>query len=83
MGIILGLNAWMMPFLKTFGVEKGNGLSPFAVSIDIPHVLSELAKEYFKRPMPDRRGYSTGTFDEDDNEVGEVDDDGTSVGNGA
>ena len=45
MGIILAVNAWMVPFLKTFGVEKGNGLSPFAVSIDIPHALGELAKE--------------------------------------
>ena len=55
MGIILAVNAWMVTFLKTFGVEKGNGLSPFAVSIDIPHALIELVKEYFKRPTPYRR----------------------------
>ena len=24
MGIILAVNAWMVPFLKKFGVEKGN-----------------------------------------------------------
>ena len=56
-------------FLKTFGVEKGNGLSLFSVSIDIPHALGELVKEYFKIPTPDRRGCSTGTVDEDDKEV--------------
>ena len=44
MGIILAVNAWMVTFLKTFGVEKGNGLSPFAVSIDIPPALGELVK---------------------------------------
>ena len=44
MGIILAVNAWMVTFLKTFGVEKGNGLSPFAVSIDIPPALGVLVK---------------------------------------
>ena len=44
MGIILAVNAWMVPFMKTFGVEKGNFLSPFDVSIDIPHALGELVK---------------------------------------
>ena len=48
MGIILEVNEWMVPFLKTFGLEKGNGLSPFAVNIDSPHALVELVKEYFK-----------------------------------
>ena len=43
MDIILAVNAWMVTFLKAFGVEKGNGLSPFAVSIDIPHALGDLA----------------------------------------
>ena len=42
MGIILAVNSWMVPFLKTFGLEKGNGLSPFAVNIDSPHALVEL-----------------------------------------
>ena len=44
MGIILEVNLWMVPFLETFGVEKGNGLSPFGVSIDSPHTLGELVK---------------------------------------
>ena len=82
MGIILVVNAWMVPFIKTFGVDKGKGLSHFSVSIDSPHALYELVKEYFKIPMPDSRGYSTGTVDEDDKDVEEVDDDGSSVDNG-
>ena len=82
MGIILSVNACMVPFMKTFGVEKVNFPYHFAVSIDIQHALGALVKEYSKRPTPDRLGYSTGTVDEDDNEVGEVDDDGTSVVNG-
>ena len=83
MGIILAVHGWMVPFLKTFGVEKGNVLSPFTVIIDNPHALCELVKEYFKIPTPDRRECSTGTVDEDYKEVEEVDDDGPSVGNGA
>ena len=66
MSIILAVNSWMVPFLNTFGVEDRNVLSPFAVSIGIPHALGELAKEYFKIPTLDRQGYSTGTVDEDD-----------------
>ena len=83
MGIILEVNAWMVPFLKTFGVEKGNGISPFYVSIDGPNALGKLVKENFKRPTPDRRVYSTGMFDDDDKEVEEADDDVPSVGNDA
>ena len=45
MGIILALNSCMVPFLNTFGIEKGNCLSPFSVNIDSPHVLGELGKE--------------------------------------
>ena len=45
MGIILAVNAWIVPFLKTFGLEKGNRLSPFDVSIDSPHATGELVKE--------------------------------------
>ena len=45
----------MVPVLKTFGVEKGNGLSPFSVSIVGPRALVELMKENFKRQTLDRR----------------------------
>ena len=46
---------------ESFRVEKGNGLSPFDVSIDSPYVLGELVKEYFKIPTPDSRGCINGT----------------------
>ena len=61
MGIILGVNAWVVPFLKTFGVVKGNDIFHFSVSINIPHAIGELVREYFKIPSPDRRRFSTGT----------------------
>ena len=68
---------------ESFRVEKGNGLSPFDVSIDSPYVLGELVKEYFKIPTPDSQGCSNGTVYQYEKEVEEVDDDGPSVGNGA
>ena len=83
MGIILSVNAWMLPFLRTFGVEKGNGLSPFAIIIDSPHALGKLVKEYFKIPTPDRQGCITGMVDEDYRAGEEADDDVPSVGSGA
>ena len=66
MGIMLAVNACMVPFMKIFVVEKVSGLSTFAVSIDSPHAIGELVKEYFKILTPDRRGCSTETGDEDD-----------------
>ena len=80
MGIILAVNAWMVPFLTKFGVEKGNGLSSFSIIIDSPHAISELVKEYFKIKTSDRRGCSTRTVDDDDKDVEEVYYDGPSVG---
>ena len=35
-GIISFSVTLMLPFLQLFGVEEGNGLSPFAVSISSP-----------------------------------------------
>ena len=83
MGIILAVTAWIVPFMKTLGVEKRNGLSTFAVSTDSPHARVDLVKEYIKIPTPDRQGCSTGTVEEDCKDVEEVEDDGPSVGNGA
>ena len=45
----------MIPFLKLFGVEKGNGLSPLAVKIDTPADLSELITQFFKPLKTDSR----------------------------
>ena len=38
-GIIYNFNKCMKPFLKWFGVEKGNGLSTFSVNMDRPGEL--------------------------------------------
>ena len=38
----------MTPFLKLFGVEKGNGLSSLAVKIDTSADLSGQIKQFFK-----------------------------------
>lgn len=35
-GIILFGSRIMLPFLKLFGSEDGNGVSPFAMNIDTP-----------------------------------------------
>jgi hypothetical protein len=46
----------MRPFLELFGVVEGNGLTPFAASIDTTEELLEMVKEYFKPPKRDLRG---------------------------
>ena len=79
MGIFLAEKACRAPFMKSFGVDKGNGISTF---IDIPHALSELVKEYFKIPMTERQVCSTVMVDKNGKEVEEVYDDDPSVGNG-
>ena len=58
-GVIEVVNSWMMPFLKLFGVEVGNGLSPFAVDIDTPSDLLALIDQFFKPPKRDMRGNTT------------------------
>ena len=58
-GVIEVVNSWMLPFLKVFGVEEGNGLSPFAVTIDKPSDLLALVEQFFKPPKRDNRGNST------------------------
>ena len=46
----------MIPFLKLFGVEEGNGISPFAVEIQSPAHLGCLIEEFFKPSRKDPRG---------------------------
>ena len=60
--------AWMKPFLKLFGVEEGNGLSPFAVGIDSPSDLVAMIEQFFRRPKADPRGKGTVIGDVDDDE---------------
>ena len=42
--IIINANYFMKPFLKLFGVEYGNGLSPIDVDMDISGDLIKLIK---------------------------------------
>ena len=49
-GVIEVVNSWMLPFLKVFGVEEGNGLSPFAVPIETPNDLITMVEQFFKPP---------------------------------
>ncbi|KAL9188604.1 hypothetical protein ACHAXT_006982 [Thalassiosira profunda] len=45
----------MKPFLKLFGVEEGNGLSPFLNEINEPSDLLALVNDFFRRPKRDPR----------------------------
>ena len=67
----------MLPFLKVFGVEKENGLSPFAVPIETPSDLLTVVEQFFKPPKRDNRGNST--IDDDDAEDGDLLDEGDDV----
>ena len=55
-GVIAVTNAWMTPFLRLFGVEAGNGLSPFATDINSPSDLRVMIAQFFRAPRRDRRG---------------------------
>jgi hypothetical protein len=55
-GVIEVANSWMIPFLGMFGVVEGNGLSPFATSIDSPSDLRSMLNQFFRPPKRDTRG---------------------------
>ena len=63
-GIIDVVNACMVPFLKLFGVEDGNGLSPFATNVATPNDLKKMIEQFFRRTKQDPRGRSSNTADE-------------------
>jgi len=58
-GVLEFTNLFMIPFLKLFGVEEGNGLSPFAVDISSPKDLLSLVETFFKPPKEETRGRSS------------------------
>ena len=64
---------WMTPFLKLFGVEEGNGISPFAVEIRSPAELGSLIQNFFKPPKRDPRGQQQRS-----DEVGDVEEEALS-----
>ena len=49
-------NAITTSFLNLFGIEQGNGLSPFVANIATPLDLKDLISEFFKPPKLDKRG---------------------------
>eukprot|EP00957_Ditylum_brightwellii_P023429 1768543-Ditylum_brightwellii.AAC.1 len=48
--VIDTMSAWMVPFLKIFGIEKRNGLSSFDVCTDSTNDICDLVEEFFIRP---------------------------------
>lgn len=69
----------MLPFLKRFGIEEGNGLSlsPFATKIESVGQLLQLFTGYFDPPKRDCRGLtgvcSADADDENSEEIEECD----------
>ena len=55
-GVIKFANSRMVNFLTLFGIEDGNGLSPFCHSISHPAELKSLITQFFKPPQKDTRG---------------------------
>ena len=55
-GVIEYSNAITTSFLNLFGIEQGNGLSPFVANIATPLDLKDLISEFFKPPKLDKRG---------------------------
>ena len=55
-GVIEVTNSFVIPFLKLFGVEAGNGLSPFATNINTPNDLETRVRQFFHPARRDTRG---------------------------
>ena len=67
-GVMKATMESMVPFLELFGVEEGNGLSPFATDIKTPAELSDHLKSLFKTPTRDPRERGNYNDDADDAE---------------
>ena len=67
-GVMKAKMEWMVTFLELFGVEEGNGLSPFATEINTPAEPSDHLKEFFKPPKRDPRGRGRCNDDLDDSD---------------
>jgi len=82
-GIIEFSNAKMKCFLSLFGIEEGNGLSPFARSVTEPSELKAILIEFFKPPKKDNRGcgpLSTMANDDEDDDDDEFQSDDSEDG---
>ena len=93
-GLIEFANSRCREFLTLFGIEEGNGLSPFCCSISSPTHLKSLITQFFKPPKKDCRGcvpiviaqlnsVNNDSEHEDDNEDGVAEDNDESNNNKA
>ena len=77
--IVKTTNDVMLPFLKLFGVEEGNGVSPFARTFDTPSDLIAVINKFFQPPPSDPRDrQSDGNDDEQPESYDEDSADGSS-----
>ena len=75
-GIIRTVNRTMKPFLNLFGVEEGNGLSPFLTTINDPATLVSLIEGFFCPPAQDQRDMVPNSSSSDSNNEAVVDNEG-------
>eukprot|EP00957_Ditylum_brightwellii_P150860 11487187-Ditylum_brightwellii.AAC.1 len=68
-GVIQAFNSWMIPFLKLFGVKKGNILSPFTCNFDTPDDLIKLIEDTLKCLQCDLRDVEPDVVSIDDNDI--------------
>ena len=69
--IVRTTNDVMLPFLKLFGAEEGNGVSSFARTFDTPNDLITVINNFFQPPASNPRDRPT---EGDDDEQPESDD---------
>ena len=73
-GIIYAVNSLILHFLALFGVEEGNGLSPFAQNFSTAADLGVILNGFFKAPTPDKRGQvAEGSGEDDDGALNDED----------
>ena len=66
--IVKTTNDVMLPFLKMFGVEEGNGISPFARNFENPSDLIAAINTFFMPPASDPRDGTDINIEEDPQE---------------
>ena len=67
-GVIEAVNTDMKVFLKLFGIEEGNGVSPLvSAHYNSPADIRSIIVEFIKPPSKDPRDTSPETFETGDN----------------
>ena len=65
-GFMKAITDWMVTFLELFGLEEGNGLSPFTTEVNTPAELSDHLKAFLKKTKRYPRGRGSCNDDVDD-----------------